>query len=371
MIQSAPIRPSPAAWNSSTAFSPGPAARFGACQKPRSASTSAGRSQSRCPARVVARAPTSRPPMALGWPVTLKGPAPGWPMLPVSRWQLMIALALSVPLLDWLVPWLNRVTVRGVAANQSKKVRQQRRVQARSRPPVRPRRGSAASSPGARRCGGRSACRCAEQPVEQRDIAAGRQRQVQVGALAGRGAARVDHHHPHRRPRRPRRLQPLEQHRMAPGEVAADQHDEVGQLQILVDAGHQILAEGPAVPGHGAGHAEPRVAVDVAGAEEALCQLVRGEIILGQQLARDVERDAGRAMLRQRARGSPPPPHPAPHPSSPACHPPPGAAAAPAGPASRPARCPCCTAGRDWPDAPGRRAPRPSGETSTPQPTPQ
>ena len=44
--------------------------------------------------------------MALGWPVTENGPMPGRPMRPVARWQLMMALTLSVPADDWLTPWL-------------------------------------------------------------------------------------------------------------------------------------------------------------------------------------------------------------------------------------------------------------------------
>ena len=59
-----------------------------------------------CAASMLARPPTSRPPMAFGWPVTEKGPMPGLPMRPVARWQLMMALTLSVPDEDWLTPWL-------------------------------------------------------------------------------------------------------------------------------------------------------------------------------------------------------------------------------------------------------------------------
>ncbi|MNW69092.1 hypothetical protein D3C74_480180 [compost metagenome] len=46
-----------------------------------------------------------------------KGAAPGLPMRPHIRWALMMALALSTPWLDWLIPWQNRVTVLGVRAN--------------------------------------------------------------------------------------------------------------------------------------------------------------------------------------------------------------------------------------------------------------
>ena len=43
--------------------------------------------------------------MALGWPVIENGPAPGRPIFPPARWQLIIALHLSVPLEDWFTPW--------------------------------------------------------------------------------------------------------------------------------------------------------------------------------------------------------------------------------------------------------------------------
>ena len=46
---------------------------------------------------------------------------PGRPMRPVARWQLMIALTLSMPLVDWLMPCEYSVTTRSVLANQSKK----------------------------------------------------------------------------------------------------------------------------------------------------------------------------------------------------------------------------------------------------------
>src|ERR1700730_5535378 len=57
-----------------------------------------------CAASMFAIPPTSRPPMALGWPVRENGPIPGRPIRPVSRWQLMMALTLSVPDADWLTP---------------------------------------------------------------------------------------------------------------------------------------------------------------------------------------------------------------------------------------------------------------------------
>ena len=84
----------------------------------------------------------------------------------------------------------------------------------------------------------------------------------------------------------------LVEDRVAPGEVGADEDDEVGLLEILVGAGHGVGAEGAAVAGDGGGHAEAGVGVDVGGADEALHQLVGDVVVLGQELAGAVDRDA-------------------------------------------------------------------------------
>ena len=78
---------------------------------------------------------------------------------------------------------------------------------------------------------------------------------------------------------------------MAPGGVRTDEHDEVGGVEILVCAGHSVGAERALVAGDRGGHAQPRVGVDVARADEALHQLVGDVIVLGQELAGEVERD--------------------------------------------------------------------------------
>ena len=83
----------------------------------------------------------------------------------------------------------------------------------------------------------------------------------------------------------------LIEHRMAPGEIGADEHDEVGEFQILVAAGHRVGAEGALVPGDRGGHAQARIGVDIGRADEALHQLVGDVVVLGEQLARDVEGD--------------------------------------------------------------------------------
>ena len=68
---------------------------------------------------MLASPPTSRPPMALGWPVSENGPAPGCPIRPVIRWQLMMLLPLSVPCADWFTPCEKAVTTRRVPANRA------------------------------------------------------------------------------------------------------------------------------------------------------------------------------------------------------------------------------------------------------------
>ncbi len=61
--------------------------------------------------------PTSRPPIALGWPVSENGPIPCAPIRPVSRWQLMMLLTLSVPVEAWLTPIEKQVMTFRVSPN--------------------------------------------------------------------------------------------------------------------------------------------------------------------------------------------------------------------------------------------------------------
>ena len=117
-IHSALTLPSRTASNRSTALRPGRHAIRGASQKRRTRSTFSA-SKLMWAASWLARPPTSRPPIALGWPVTENGPMPGRPMRPVARWQLTIAFTLSVPEEDWFTPCEKTVIVRSVARNQS------------------------------------------------------------------------------------------------------------------------------------------------------------------------------------------------------------------------------------------------------------
>ena len=69
--------------------------------------------------------PTSRPPIAFGWPVSENGPAPGLPICPVARCRLISAAFFAVPLVLWLRPWqysesvgLREPTAASTLANQ-------------------------------------------------------------------------------------------------------------------------------------------------------------------------------------------------------------------------------------------------------------
>ena len=217
-----------------------------------------------------------------------------------------------------------------------------------------------------------------QQPAEQRGVGARLQPQKQVVVADGIGPARIDHddagaalllvgEHA------------LVQHRMAPGRIGADQHQQVGLVEILVAAGHGIGAERAAVARDRRGHAEPRIGIDIGAADESLHQLVGDVVILGQQLAGEIERHrAGaiarddvlepvRDMVERIAPG-----HPLHGPLAAADH---RMSSRSSGRASRRARSPSSTACRNWRDArdrpisPRRRG-RP-GVASMPQPTPQ
>ncbi len=137
-----------------------------------------------------------------------------------------------------------------------------------------------------------------EQAGHQRDVAAGTDREVEVGFLGGFGAARVDDDE--LGARLAARADTLIDDRVAPGGVRSDEYDQVGGVEVVVGRGDDILAKGARVSGDRARHAKPRIGVDVRGADEALHQLVRDVIILGEELPRDVESDAAGAVARDR-----------------------------------------------------------------------
>ncbi len=134
-----------------------------------------------------------------------------------------------------------------------------------------------------------------EQALEQDHVRAGRDGQVQVGHLGSGSAPRVEHDDL-RAPRGTGRLEALVEHGMAPGRVAPHEHGEVGCLPILVGARHHVFSEGADVPGDGGRHAQAGVRVYVAAADEALHQLIGDVVVLGEELAGDVEGHAVRPV---------------------------------------------------------------------------
>ena len=79
--------------------------------------------------------------------------------------------------------------------------------------------------------------------------------------------------------------------RMAGRRVRPQQQEAVGQADVGVRRRRAVEAERAAVAGDRRGHAQARVGVDVVRAEKALGELVDRVVVLGQQLAGDVEGD--------------------------------------------------------------------------------
>ncbi|EXI73704.1 MAG: hypothetical protein AW07_02390 [Candidatus Accumulibacter sp. SK-11] len=132
--------------------------------------------------------------------------------------------------------------------------------------------------------------------VVQRDVAAGQQLQVQVGIGSGFGAARIGDDEFHARPRAAGILEPAVQHRVRPGHVRAGDEDGLRQSEVVVARRRRVGAEAELVASDRAAHAQPRVGVDIVGAQQALGQLVEHVVVLGEQLARKVQPDGVGAM---------------------------------------------------------------------------
>ena len=94
--------------------------------------------------------------------------------------------------------------------------------------------------------------------MQECQVAARGDRQVDVCGLGGVGAAWVDHHD-----RDAAGIaffafqQSLEQHRVAFGGVGADQKGHAAMVEVLIAAGRAIGSEAAGVPGHGGAHAQP------------------------------------------------------------------------------------------------------------------
>ena len=183
-----------------------------------------------------------------------------------------MALTLSVPCADWLTPCEYSVTTRGVSANIWKNVATSCRTgPSRARSPRHCRRCSAPARSRLESCcvrvrysrGRARHCRRGA-PITRRTARCRCrfQSEEQIGISGGIGPAWIDHDDA-----RAALLlvgeHALKQHRMAPGRVGADQHQQIGLVEVLVAAGHGVGAEGAAMAGDGRGHAQPRIGVDI------------------------------------------------------------------------------------------------------------
>ena len=112
---------------------------------------------------------------------------------------------------------------------------------------------------------------------------------MQVGGVAGGGGAGIDHDD----------LQgffglalafeqALKQHRMAVGRVGANQHHQIGQIEIVVTAGRAIGAQAAGVSRHRRTHAKPRIGIEIVATQGPFEQLVGDVVILGEELARAI-----------------------------------------------------------------------------------
>ena len=141
-----------------------------------------------------------------------------------------------------------------------------------------------------------------EHRVEQRDIGAGQNGEMQVGINRGIGAARVDHDQFHAGVGLARRLDAAEQDGVRVGRVGTGDEDRAGLVDVVVAAWRRIRAEGGLVAGHGGRHAQARIGVDIVGADQTLGELVEDVVRLGGELAGNVEGDGvGTVFIDDRA----------------------------------------------------------------------
>ena len=135
-----------------------------------------------------------------------------------------------------------------------------------------------------------------EHAVEQRDVGARLERQMEIGNLGAFRAARVGDDDLQIRIGGAGVLDGAEDDRVGDGRIGAGDEDELGLENVLVAARRRIGAQRLLVAGNGGGHAEPRIGVDVVGADQPLGQFVEDVVILGHQLAGNVEGDRIRAV---------------------------------------------------------------------------
>ncbi len=128
----------------------------------------------------------------------------------------------------------------------------------------------------------------AQQAIEQGDVAAGLEGKVLIGNVAGGRAARVDNDHTQARTRFFRINKSLINDGVAPGEVGAGYHHQIGLFNIFIATGHHIGTKCAFVPGDRRRHAQTRIGINVGRAQIALREFVGDVVILGQHLSGDI-----------------------------------------------------------------------------------
>ena len=132
--------------------------------------------------------------------------------------------------------------------------------------------------------------------VEQRHVCAGQDGKMQVGGGSRIRAPRIDDDQAQGGIAASCGFNAPEQDRVRMGRVGACDENAVGVVDVLVAGRRRIGAQRGLVACDRRGHAQPRVGVDVVGADQRPRQFVEYVIVLGQKLARDVERHAVRAV---------------------------------------------------------------------------
>src|SRR5207245_2393533 len=132
--------------------------------------------------------------------------------------------------------------------------------------------------------------------VEQGDVAAGGDRKVQIRDVRGGRPPRVDDDDALPRPCFLAVANSVERDRVGLGHVAAEDEDDVGQLNIVVAAGRSVTTQTRPVTGHGGGHAQPAIRIGIVAAETAFEELVNHINGLGVELAAAVKGNGLRAV---------------------------------------------------------------------------
>jgi len=126
-----------------------------------------------------------------------------------------------------------------------------------------------------------------QQAVEQCEVRARLDLQVEIRFVCGRRAARIDHD------QFCAGLDPVHhaqiQDRMAVGHVGADHEEQIGLVEVLIRARRTVRTQRQLVAAAGARHAQPRVRFDLVGAHKALGKLVDEVLRLDRHLPGHIE----------------------------------------------------------------------------------